>query len=195
MFTSSIKTKLAVATVVVAGAFAVPAMASAAPLWHDNGVAVSSSEAIHGAGTLTLSVAGGAFTTTCNVTDTGTVGAAGVDSVSTFVFSGCTTNIAGCTVTSAVANSLPWSSLLVTGPKDQISGISFTNTYAGTTCPATGAVNATGTLSPSVTNTATGVNLVFNASAGTLTTPFGAATVTGTASQLLNAAGHVLSAS
>jgi hypothetical protein len=194
IFSRNFKSQVAVAAAAVTGAFAVPARASATPLWNDNGSPITSTETIHGAGTITMGIAGGAFTTSCNVTNTGSVGPLGVDSVASFTFSGCGTNIAGCTVTAASSHPFPWAGQLVSGIRDQIAGVTYSYTYGGASCPFEGPFPVSGTLSPTVTNRASGVSLGLDLSAGTVTTPWGAATVTGTLSDVLDS-GDVLSVS
>lgn len=173
---STLKTKLALAAVVAAGAVALPSAASAA-VWNSPVPAN-----INGAGQLTLTV--GTNTTTCDVTVTsGTINntgspLVGTGSITGFTLTNCVTSIPGCTVT-AVANNLPWAVTTSGSPfRVTISGIKFTNTYAGASCPLTGVpVSAAGSLTADWTNP--GLATFTAASGLTVTPPLGTATVDG----------------
>jgi hypothetical protein len=179
----SIKKAMVAGAVVAAGALAGPAMASAAfPTWNGGGGAAE------GAGQLTLAV--GTSTTTCDVAFTADLSNGGTPTmgqgqVTSFLLGvpaggACTTNVPGCSVTAVANTTTPWAitaTTIATPQRLQISGISFTNTYAGASCPLNGVnVAATGSLEGNY-DSSTGV-LSFNNEPG-LTSSLGAATVTG----------------
>lgn len=190
----TLKSKVALAAVIAVGAAAAPTVASAAtpvpPLQTGDTQAYASLTA-GGAritspisrtlrGSLRLNGAGG-FAVTCSTsTFTITINPDGTTAVTAASFAGCSTNVAGCNA-SAVANNLSWGDRLVLNGgvyRDRIN-VQFTNTLSGT-CPApAGSYTYTGLLSPTLTG-GTPASATFDASSGSVTSPLGSATVSGT---------------
>jgi hypothetical protein len=183
----TIKKAMVVAAVAGAGVAAVPAMASAGPVWNTSATSTIGAEAAHAAGnmTTTATIGGAARTTTChitftadlwNATDAGTT--RGVGEITTFSLeeeTNCTTNIPGCAVSATANTSTPWN-VTSSAPSDvTISGVNITNSYSGVNCPLNGAsINATGSITGSF-----GPGVITFTGATGLTTPLGPATVDG----------------
>jgi hypothetical protein len=196
MFVSP-KSKLALATVAVAGVAALPSAANAAtpiPALQAGDIPACIAQFPGGpcaavtrnfTGSLTLTDAGG-FQITCSTSrlrfNVATTGLATVPAATFNPPTGvCTTSVPGCTVTVAAAN-LPWGVRLV---RDAASvyrariSVQLANTFtAGCPRPA-GTDTYFGVISPALTSGTPG-SVLFNASAGTLASPLGPATVNGT---------------
>jgi hypothetical protein len=113
-------------------AFAVlPAVAQAQLHYYSNGVIIPQNKPVTVTTKGTLDFSGAGETFTCKVTDKGTVtnptgGGAGVDSITEFVNKECVIEPPSCAAGEAeelTAGKLPWKSVLVAGPRDQIEGI------------------------------------------------------------------------
>jgi hypothetical protein len=183
------------AAVIASAALVAPAMASAAT-WKVGGTPVTSAVAVTGTGDLTLGPMLG-ISLTCHIMSAGAVSPAGADSITSLTFPICTSTLgSGCAVNISADTSTAWPSLLGTASplRDTVSGIKFTWVY-GTGCGlfAGQTLAASGTVSPQIVNTATGVNAVFDSTSGSLSTSFGSAAVNGTIA--LDTAAGALSAS
>jgi hypothetical protein len=116
--------------------------AAASPAWRFGGKELSGSEAIAGnapEGRLFFSSTN--LTTTCKETQyKATIhnsGGKGLDEVTSMTFKGCTTNQGACSVSSILAEALPWSGHLVTVGTDNylvIEGVKATVAYSGEEC-------------------------------------------------------------
>lgn len=164
----TIKNVIALGAVVAVSALA-PAVASADNWSIDGTNPFAGAADIHG--TLTTMTQSG-VTTTCEVTGTLDLDNAGVSPwdnahgvVTDFAMDNCDTSLTGCTVT-AQATDLPWT-VDTLGTSVTITDASFTNFYAGPSCPLNGAaVSASG----DVTGTVVGDDIVFDGATG-LTSP------------------------
>jgi hypothetical protein len=161
------KILISIAPLFAVAAFAVmPAVAQAQFHWYSNGkiikagtkVAVTTHSAPLGLDFTFLGV-----TITCTVKDKGTVtnptgGGAGVDEITEFAYTECTPSVPPCRTGETVEfnpGKLPWKSVLVLGPKDEIKGIELK-----LECNKAGVKTVldtfTGTLTPEMVNGTTG---------------------------------------
>jgi len=176
-----------------------PSMASAHVVnpahWTKNGKRLTGSASLGLSGRLTL---GGALgSVSCNTSGTDVIhnaeeeGTSAQDEVTVFNISssGCATTgaLAGCTVTEAKAEGLPWRTYgyfdAEGNPRVEIDGVRFTDVFAGAECPLPG-VTASGSLDAYLVLNASGeiTGVEFRTTSGTLTTEpeIGPVTITGT---------------
>lgn len=178
------KLLMGIAPLLAVAAFAVaPAMASAAPQWHRNGVLIPEGEHVPVAtyGHLTLTASNGA-SVSCDVIDKGHVwneGGVGMDSIEAFDNENCTSNFCPVEVT-VPAEGLPWPSVL-----EEVAGVirdkigTAAKPIKVTVHCATEELPFTGTLTPKIENN-TPSWAEFDAGSGELSGPGGlTAKVTG----------------